>query len=313
MIMKPKLTIFVPTYNRAIQLENTISSIISQDGFEYCELVISDNCSTDSTSEVVMQFMARYKTIRYYSNSKNIGAEENFLKAFEYANGNYIEFLSDKSCLIAGALARILEVIEKYSPPHLFISNGCSVNKTLGIIECNSLSDYVCCVSYLSTWISGMVFKKSAIQSIGNLKLASGSSLIQTDWAFRVVAAERRAIILNEKIIYEQYVGTKSGYNLFEVFVNNYLELYKNYVQSGTISRQDVKKEKSKLLKYFVFPWYINTLILKRYCFDLSNSNRVILANFWNNPILYLFPFYLILYVLRSGVERIKRILRAIR
>jgi glycosyltransferase involved in cell wall biosynthesis len=311
--MKPILTIFIPTYNRALQLENTIYSIISQDGFENCELVISDNGSTDDTSNIANRFTAQYDAIRYFSNDVNIGFDENCLKAFEYAKGNYIEFLSDKSLLLPGALLRILDVIEQFSPPHLFISNGHSVNKIPGIIECNSLSDYVRCVSYWSTWISGMVFKKSAIDSIGNLKLAVGSSLIQTDWAFRVVAVKKNTIVLNEKMISEQSVGAKAGYNLFTVFVNNYLGLFNKYILLGDITRQDVFKEESRLLIKFIFPWYIDTVILKKHAFDLASTNKVILNKYWKNPILYSFPIYLIYRTLQMVKAKITKMKKATR
>ena len=46
------LTIAIPTYNRAIFLERSLKSIISQ-ACPNIEIIVSDNASTDNTAKIV--------------------------------------------------------------------------------------------------------------------------------------------------------------------------------------------------------------------------------------------------------------------
>ena len=50
----PKVTIAIPTYNRAAYLEQAIGSALAQT-YPHVEVIVSDNCSTDATAEFVSQ------------------------------------------------------------------------------------------------------------------------------------------------------------------------------------------------------------------------------------------------------------------
>ena len=84
----PLFSICIPTYNRSNELKRCIESIISQDGFDdvNVEIIISDNCSTDNTDEVVKPYILKYKNIKYYRNKKNV-TMENFPIVLSEATG----------------------------------------------------------------------------------------------------------------------------------------------------------------------------------------------------------------------------------
>lgn len=73
----PKITIAIPTYNRAKLLTEAIESVLVQT-YEDFELLISDNASTDETKNVVVSF--KNPRIRYHRNKKNIGMMNNWNK-----------------------------------------------------------------------------------------------------------------------------------------------------------------------------------------------------------------------------------------
>ncbi len=50
--MSPRVTIGVPVYNGAQYLEQMLDSILTQ-SFADFEVVVSDNCSTDRTPEIL--------------------------------------------------------------------------------------------------------------------------------------------------------------------------------------------------------------------------------------------------------------------
>lgn len=101
------LTICIPTFNRANILDITLSNIIKQD-ISKVEVLVSDNGSTDNTSEIVEKYGAF--GIKYFSNSKNLGLTYNFIKVMELATSDYLTLLSDEDNVdIANILASIDE------------------------------------------------------------------------------------------------------------------------------------------------------------------------------------------------------------
>jgi glycosyltransferase involved in cell wall biosynthesis len=89
----PLVTIGIPTYNRADgYLTEALESALNQT-YENIEIVISDNASTDHTSELIKSY--HDSRIRYYKHDENIGAHNNFNYCLEQATGRYFLMLHD--------------------------------------------------------------------------------------------------------------------------------------------------------------------------------------------------------------------------
>lgn len=84
------ISIIIPTYNRAKLLPRCILSVMDQT-FQEWELIISDDGSTDKTSDVVEPFL-KDKRVRYIKN-KNAGATAARNAGAKIANGSYLTFL----------------------------------------------------------------------------------------------------------------------------------------------------------------------------------------------------------------------------
>lgn len=111
MIHKPFFSIVIPTYNRAKFLNAAIATTLQQTYKDF-ELIISNNCSTDNTREVVKSF--KDKRIRYYENKINIGGEPNMKKVMSYARGKYIFTLGDDDFILyENTLERIKKMLDK--------------------------------------------------------------------------------------------------------------------------------------------------------------------------------------------------------
>lgn len=95
----PKVSIMIPTYNRAKFLVEAIDSALAQD-YPDIEVIVSDNASSDNTSEIVKPYLSD-KRFRYFRNDENIGLEANWKKLlYEYATGNFGKLLNDDDYLI---------------------------------------------------------------------------------------------------------------------------------------------------------------------------------------------------------------------
>lgn len=104
----PKLSICIATYNRAEFLGATLQSIIEQ-VTDDCEIVVSDNASTDDTEAVVASYALRYEQLYYVRQPVNTGLDCNFDRAVMYAQGEYCWLMSDDDLVRPGAVARIAQ------------------------------------------------------------------------------------------------------------------------------------------------------------------------------------------------------------
>lgn len=87
-----KVSVIIPTYNRAHYLPATIESVLQQT-FQDFEIIIVDDGSTDNTQEVLKPYLERSPNkIRYYY-KENRGCASARNHGLEKANGKYIAFL----------------------------------------------------------------------------------------------------------------------------------------------------------------------------------------------------------------------------
>lgn len=111
---RPKLSICIPTYNRSSYLEKTLAGLVSIETFPFdCEIIVSDNCSSDDTADVVRIFMEKCSRIRYRRQARNVCAEDNWNSALRMATGDYALYLADDDMLIPEAVASIVRYMEQ--------------------------------------------------------------------------------------------------------------------------------------------------------------------------------------------------------
>jgi glycosyltransferase involved in cell wall biosynthesis len=89
----PLVTIGISTYNRADRyLKQALRSAADQT-YPNLEIIVSDNCSTDTTGTIVAGFAD--PRIRYFRQASNIGAVKNFNFCVSQAHGAYFLLLHD--------------------------------------------------------------------------------------------------------------------------------------------------------------------------------------------------------------------------
>jgi glycosyltransferase involved in cell wall biosynthesis len=106
----PKVSVIIPTYNRAEFLRNSVSSVLEQT-FKDFELIISDDASSDKTKEYVEGLSD--PRVRYICNETNQGVAAARNNAFTISKGRYIAFLDDDDQWLPGKLEKQLRIIEK--------------------------------------------------------------------------------------------------------------------------------------------------------------------------------------------------------
>lgn len=99
------VSIITPTWNCARFICETIRSVQAQT-YQNWEMIISDDCSTDGTLEVVKPYMEKDSRIKYICNEKNSGAAITRNNALKVAKGRWIAFLDSDDLWLSEKLER---------------------------------------------------------------------------------------------------------------------------------------------------------------------------------------------------------------
>ncbi|MDG6249887.1 glycosyltransferase family 2 protein [Methanocalculus sp.] len=86
----PRVSICIPTYNRADMVGCAIGSALAQT-YQDIEVVVVDNASKDNIEEVVASF--KDPRLRFVKNEENLGLFGNFNRCIEVAQGEFLHIL----------------------------------------------------------------------------------------------------------------------------------------------------------------------------------------------------------------------------
>lgn len=125
--MNKLLTIGIPTFNRAQLLDKQLAWLTQAiKGLESeCEVIISDNCSTDNTSEVIRKWqpILSKATLKLNRNSENIGAVRNIVYCINAATSKYVWTISDDDHIYDQTLAYVLQTLIAHPDLALLLLN----------------------------------------------------------------------------------------------------------------------------------------------------------------------------------------------
>jgi glycosyltransferase involved in cell wall biosynthesis len=113
----PKVSVVIPTYNRADLIRLTLESVQRQSFPDY-EIVVIDDGSTDGTDRVVAEQAPEAR----YLWQENVGIPEAINACVRAARGEYIAFLGSDDALLPGALERQVAALD--SNPRVGMVHG---------------------------------------------------------------------------------------------------------------------------------------------------------------------------------------------
>jgi len=117
----PKVSVCIPVYNRPVYVAEAIESVLGQTFTDF-ELIVTDNCSTDNTPEVIKSYAAKDNRIKYYRNQSNMGAFSNALKAILLSQGQYLKQLCSDDKLSPRCLKLFVDALDNHPKVSLVTS-----------------------------------------------------------------------------------------------------------------------------------------------------------------------------------------------
>ncbi len=106
-----KVSIIIPTLNRAHILKSALKSVVEQD-YKDLEILVCDDFSDDETEKVVGSF--NNKNIVYIRADKRLNATDTFEFALSKATGEYVTFLTDTYYLLPNAISIAMDERKKF-------------------------------------------------------------------------------------------------------------------------------------------------------------------------------------------------------
>ncbi len=95
----PKISLIMSVYNGEDYLCDAIESVLNQT-FSDFELIVINDCSTDTTGEILNRFAELDKRVKVHTNEVNLRLPSSLNKAISYAQGKYIARMdADDICL----------------------------------------------------------------------------------------------------------------------------------------------------------------------------------------------------------------------
>lgn len=106
---KIKFSVIIPTRERCDVLEWSLRSVISQK-YDNLEIIVSDNCSNDSTESLVTGFDDT--RIRYLNTGARVSMSENWEFALSHVTEGWVTIIGDDDALLPNALEKVAALIE---------------------------------------------------------------------------------------------------------------------------------------------------------------------------------------------------------
>ena len=108
-MMKPQVSVCIPTYRGVAFLGKTIDSVLNQ-SYPYFELCILDDNSPDDTPSLISRYAD--PRIKYIRSNRNLGPEGNWNRCLEVAHGKYFKLLPHDDLLAPDCLEKQVAVLE---------------------------------------------------------------------------------------------------------------------------------------------------------------------------------------------------------
>lgn len=240
--MTKKLSISIPTFNRADYLIECLDSVIcSANNFlDDVEIVIIDNHSEDNTEELVKIYQNKFSIIRFIRNESNIGFDRNIMRCIEAASGEYVWLIGDDDRIQSEAIEKILYVLNQNNDLSMvYVNHSVYDKKMINVIETSSVrnktdilfanaNDCLKSVGVRLTLISTLVLNRSLCLAVEHKDKYIGFGFIHLYIALSILPAHKSYLIA-DPLVMQRSGNTASGIdiNYFDVFVKEISRILK--------------------------------------------------------------------------------------
>lgn len=267
------IDILLPTYNGEKYLKEQLDSILNQT-YKNIRLIISDDCSKDSTPKILEEYRNKDERIELYLQKENIGVVKEIEFLLKKVKSNYYMLADQDDVWLPIKVEKSIETLKKQNADLVFgdlevvDQNLKTIYPSFGdfMLLNRKINKYIDSykVNYLYNCVTGctVLSKKEFIEKILPIPTES-KYLIHDHWIGLVVALNGKLVYMPEKYIkYRQHgnnqVGTDKISHGFkrleqvrELFINVKLGVFGTYVNNKNRFPTELQEQNEKALDYF--------------------------------------------------------------
>lgn len=113
---KPLVSVVVITYNSGTTVVDTLESV-KQQTYDNIELVVSDDCSSDNTREIVEKWVSDnasfFASVVKVFSDINSGVAVNDNRGVKSSSGKYVKLIAGDDCLVSESIEKYVTFMEK--------------------------------------------------------------------------------------------------------------------------------------------------------------------------------------------------------
>jgi glycosyltransferase involved in cell wall biosynthesis len=197
------ISITIPTYNRALLLDASLDFHIPIARKHNIKIFISDNASSDNTSEVVKRRCAEYPLIFYSRNEINIGLDANVEQALKLADTKYVWLLGDSYKIPEIGLNYLVNLLSYREITYdLIVFNWKNRVKNIVSQDFNDPNKMLSDIGWHMTCLSTLVYRSDMLR-LCNFKKYMGTYFLQTGIIFEYIAIHKHLVHWNRDISVE--------------------------------------------------------------------------------------------------------------
>lgn len=111
----PRISVIIPTFNRAEMVCACVASVLATEGAELLEVIVVDDCSPDDTEARIAAQFGRDARVRYIRNVRNSFVAVSRNNGARIARGDYLLFLDDDNLVAPTLLAELVACFARHA------------------------------------------------------------------------------------------------------------------------------------------------------------------------------------------------------
>ncbi|MDB2487726.1 glycosyltransferase family 2 protein [Alphaproteobacteria bacterium] len=209
--MKPAITVITPVYNGAKYLGEAIDSVLDQ-SFTDFEYIIVDDCSSDSTPEILKRYALLDPRISVVKNDNNLGPLESRNNAIDRSKADYIAFIDADDIWDASKLKNQMTFMKKrscsfsYTDFSIFTETKIATSHS---VKCRDIYYLSSLFSDTGIALSSVVYRRDSDNLI---RFANSGPYTEADLYLKLIALYGCGLRVPEELLkYRHHASSMSG------------------------------------------------------------------------------------------------------
>lgn len=259
------VSIILPNYNHASYLKQRIDSILAQT-FQDFELIILDDCSTDSSREIIEQYRSHPKITQIIYNEKNAGGVfKQWIKGIEQAKGEFIWIAESDDYAAENFLEETVKVLQQNGAIGMVFTNTNAVNHD-GEFLWTTEEDKAKSYQQLAAFQNTIEAENVAQFLVSEMIIANASSVLFRKNSLLLIDFEELQKFVNtgDRFV---YIGIALHTKIFYIAnALNFMRSHENNTTKKSFENGNIHKDRLRVLNY-----YFNDL-----CKTSTNAKNVV-------------------------------------